>query len=138
MVMKKYIAKVTAVSLLATAMIVLPVVARAQNANADASAPTETTPKAKKHHLIPFRGKLVAVDVEAKTLKVGKRTFQITSETKILKDGEPATLTDGVIGERVRGAYMKTDDDKLEVVTLHFGAKNAPKHKKPSADKNEE
>src|ERR1700756_312715 len=47
----------------------------------------------------PFHGKLVAVDKVAKTITVGKRTFLITSETKIKKGGKPATLEGGVVGE---------------------------------------
>ena len=40
----------------------------------------------------PFHGKLAAIDKVGKTITVGKRTFQITSETKIKKAGKPATL----------------------------------------------
>ena len=47
----------------------------------------------------PFRGKLAAVDKTAKTIKVGKSIYQITSETRLLKGGKPATLGDGVVGE---------------------------------------
>ncbi len=43
------------------------------------------------------------------TLTVGTRTFEITADTKIFNDGEPATLSDGMVGEPVRGTYKKTE-----------------------------
>ncbi len=84
----------------------------------------ETTEKlARKPGVTPFHGKLKAVDKNAKTITVGKTTVQITSDTKILKDGKPATLTDAVVGEQVGGAYKKADDGKLNATKIHFGAK---------------
>jgi hypothetical protein len=56
-------------------------------------------------------------------LTVGERTFEITSDTKISKDGQPAILSDGVVGEKVGGAYKKSDDGKLAATTIHFGDK---------------
>jgi len=132
--MKKYIAQIT-VSLLATAMVVVSTVAQAQdaNTNASSSANQTTTPKQERHNIIPFHGKVTAVDTKAMTLTVGKRTFQVTSDTKIFKDGEPATLSEGVVGEPVRGLYKKTEDGKLEALSIHFGAKNSGKPKAPSS-----
>src|SRR5690348_16797705 len=72
--------------------------AAAQGTNA---IPVEKSAKAG-----PFKGKLAAIDKVEKTISVGKRTFQITSETKIKKGGKPATLEDGVVGETVSG-YVK-------------------------------
>jgi hypothetical protein len=54
---------------------------------------------------------------------VGKRTFQITSETKIKKGGKPATLDDGVVGEDVGGYYHNGEDGKLNAVSVRFGPK---------------
>ncbi len=71
------------------------------------------------------------MDTSAKTLTVGTLTLQITSDTKITKDGQPATLSDGVVGEPVGGTYTKTADGKLNALIVHFGAK--PK-KKTSAE----
>ena len=88
----------------------------------------------KKKGLLPFTGHLTAVDKTAKTIKVGERTFQITSETKISKTEKPATLDDAVVGEAVRGAYRNTDDGKMAAVTVRLGAKlkgeAAPRKKK--------
>ncbi len=136
MLMKKYIAKVTALSLLATAIFVVPMVAQAQDANSNVPSNQTTTPKLKKLKAIPFHGKVEAVDTKAMTLKVGNRTFQITSDTKIFKEGPAATLSDGAVGEAVRGTYKKAEDGKLDAVSVFFGAKNEGKQKKPSTDEN--
>jgi hypothetical protein len=72
---------------------------------------------------IPFRGKISAVDKQAKTVKVGERTFQITADTRIMKAGKPATLDDATVGEDVGGAYREGADKKLNVVSLRIGAR---------------
>jgi hypothetical protein len=79
----------------------------------------------------PFHGKLVAMDKVAKTITVGKRTFNITSETKIKKAGKPATLDDGVVGEEVSGYVKPREDGKLAATTVNFG----PKSQSGSAEK---
>ena len=75
---------------------------------------------------LPFRGKVSAVDKTAKTITLaGKekgRTFQITSGTKITKDGKPAVLDDVTVGESVRGVAKENPTGKLEIVTLKVGA----------------
>ena len=75
---------------------------------------------------MPFRGKVSAVDKTAKTITLdGKekgRTFQITSGTKITKDGKPAVLDDVTVGESVRGVAKENATGKLEAVTLKVGA----------------
>jgi hypothetical protein len=75
----------------------------------------------------PFNGKLTAIDPVAKTIKVGKRTFQITSETKILKAGKPATLADGIVGESASGYVKPTDDGRWLATTVNLGPKPAAK-----------
>ena len=70
---------------------------------------------------LPFRGKIGAVDKSAKTIKIGERTFQITSDTRIMKAGKPATLDDVAEGEDVGGAYREGDGGKLNVVSLRVG-----------------
>lgn len=81
-----------------------------------------------------FAGTLAAMSSTDKTITVDNkkekgRVFLITSETKILKDGKPATLSDGVVGEAVRGSYTTGSDGKMSAKTVVFGA--APK--KPAA-----
>jgi hypothetical protein len=132
--MTRKIAKITTLSLFAAALVTMPVLSRAQDSNALAS-PDQTAPaKPKKHSNPPFHGKLSAVDTNAMTLTVEKRTFNITPDTKITKDGQPAVLADGVVGEQVRGSYKKTDDGKLNAVTVHFGVKSGEKPKKESSN----
>lgn len=92
-------------------------------------APAEAG-KAAKGKSLPFTGKLTAVDKQAKTITVGERVFQITSETRITKSGKPATLEDGVVGEEAAGSYKTGEGGKLEVGTVRFGAK-ASKPKAP-------
>ena len=127
--MTKNISKITVLTLFAAALVAMPVLSRAEGTNAPAVSDQTTQPK--RHDALPFHGNLKAVDTSAKTLTVGTLTLQITADTKIIKDGKPATLSDGVVGESVGGAYKKTADGKLDAVTVHFGA--IPK-KKTSAE----
>jgi hypothetical protein len=101
----------------------------------DEKAPIEEK-KTTKAKAIPFRGKLAAVDKEAKTLKIGDRIFHVTSATKIMKAGKPATLDDAMIGEDVGGQYRAIDGGKIEALSVRLGAKpvDAPK---PQADQKE-
>jgi hypothetical protein len=122
--MKKTILKITALGLFAAAMFVAPVPVRAADTNA-APAEAATHHKRSDHATLPFNGKLTAVDTNAMTLTVGERTFEITSETKITKDGFPATLSDGVVGEMAGGSFRKGDDGKLTAMNIHFGTKAA-------------
>ncbi|MEI9961871.1 MAG: hypothetical protein WDM76_12290 [Limisphaerales bacterium] len=100
-----------------------PASTRAQDTNAPAAEETAPAKPKKSHETIPFHGKLVSVDTDAMTFVVGKRTFTVTSETKISKDGAPATLSDGVVGENVGGAYKKAEDGTLKATTVNFGKK---------------
>lgn len=84
---------------------------------------------------LPFRGKIAAVDKQAKTLKVGERVFQITSESRIMKAGKPATLDDAAAGEEVGGAYREGADKKLEVVSLRIGPRPDAPPKEEKKDK---
>jgi hypothetical protein len=124
--MKKHIAKITTLSLLAAAIIAVPMLSCAADVstNAPGSSGQTVTPKPGIHSVIPFHGKVTAVDTNAMTLTVGNLTLQITSDTKISKDGKPAKLSDGVVGEQVRGAYKKSEGGKLNAVTVRFGAKS--------------
>jgi hypothetical protein len=116
--MTKLILKLSLFGLLAIALTGMPVQLHAQETNAPAAEK-----KIKKPAATPFHGKLKAVDKTAKTVSVGETTIQITSETKIMKAGKPATLDDGVVGEDVAGAYKKTDGGKLNATSVRFGPK---------------
>jgi hypothetical protein len=83
----------------------------------------------------PFHGNLAAMDNRAKTITVGTRTFQITADTLIFKDGQPSTLTNGVVGGPVSG-YVKPDGaGKLTATKVTFGAKADAKKEGKKADK---
>ena len=78
-----------------------------------------------------FTGKAVSVDKAAKTVKLSGekgRTLQITTATKITKDGKPATLDDLKDGDDVYGGYKTAAEGKFEATTLTIG-KPAPKKK---------
>jgi hypothetical protein len=117
--MKRQVLKITILSLFAAAIVAAPALLRAQDTSTN--TPAASTPKHK--HGAPFHGTVSAMDTNAMTLTVGKLTVQVTSETKISKDGKPATLADGVVGERASGYYKKDADGKLNATTIHFGSK---------------
>jgi len=135
--------KITLLSFVAAGLLALPVSSRADDAGAPSAAPAPTpppaqapaaTPKApaKHKHGTPFRGTLDSMDTNAMTLTVGSRTFQVTSTTRITKNGQPAVLSDGTVGQPVTGYYKTGEDDTtLEAVTVHFGTTTkAPRKKK--------
>ena len=126
--MKKTILKFTAISLFAATMVAAPLNLRAQETTTNVPAHKHT-----QHDHSVFNGKLSAIDKNAQTLKVGERTFEITSETKITKAGKPATLSDGVVGEPVAGAYKKSEDGKMVATSIRFGAKT--ESAKPEGEK---
>jgi len=86
---------------------------------------------------MPFRGKIDALDKEARTIKVGARQFQVVDATKIMKAGKTATLNDATMGEEVGGAYREADSGKLELVSLRLGAKPGKEDKEGKDDKEE-
>ncbi|MGB7748544.1 MAG: hypothetical protein WBN75_14795 [Verrucomicrobiia bacterium] len=120
--MTKNISKFTVLGLLAAALVAMPVLSRADGTNAPAASDQSTPAKPKKASL-PFHGNLNAVDTNAKTLSVGTLMLQITSVTKITLDGQPATLSDGVVGEPVSGTYIKLDNGKLNALSVRFEGK---------------
>ena len=90
------------------------------------SAKTESPGKAKPQTIIPFRGKISAVDKTSKTLtlegKEKSRIIQITSNTKLVKAGKPAVFDDATVGEEVGGrGHQKAG--KIEAVSLRIGPK---------------
>src|SRR5438445_12484669 len=76
----------------------------AEGANEKSAQPTKPERKPKS---IPFHGKVTALDTAAKVItlegKEKSRTFQITSETRITKDGKPAVLKDVTVAGSVSG-----------------------------------
>src|SRR5438477_10515662 len=99
---------------------------------AEKKAPADKKESASKNQpMIPFRGSLLEVNKNAKTMKVDKRIFEITPETKISLRGErTAKLEEGVIGQYVTGTYQKSDDGKLIAHSIYFGGNNKEKSHK--------
>jgi len=108
--------------LLAAAVILAPTVGLAEDKPKKPSESTspEKPPKAR---AIPFRGTVTAVDKAANTVTVGERVFHLSSETKLSKDGKPATTSEIVVGESISGNYTKGDDGKLLARTVRVGPK---------------
>src|SRR5882724_4899528 len=104
------------------------------------SSAEKKEPAEKKQAPIPFRGNIVTLDKNKKTITVNKRIFQITSETKIFKSDKPAAFADGVVGDYVTGSYKKAEDGKLIANSVYFGGKSggkahtAEKKKEPAKD----
>ena len=115
--MKKHIALY---AIAAAALIAVPAL-RAQDA-ASTNSPAVTAPAPAHKHGLQLHGKVTAVDTAAMTVTIGSKTYNLTSETKILKEGKPATISDITVGETLRGSYKKVGD-KLNVTTIHIGEK---------------
>jgi len=135
----KTILKSTFAGLLAAAMAGLPLSIAAQTNDQPAATTNAVAAKKaatpRKSGSGPFRAKLVAVDKLAKTITVGTRTFQITSDTKIFKGGKPATLDDGVIGELATGYAKAAGAGQFTVTRLSFGPSATAKKPAPAAEK---
>jgi hypothetical protein len=123
--MIKSLMKFALLGLVALAVSGTPVMLHAQSTNAPAvtNKPPNSNPSLRP---LPFRGKVKAIDIGAMTITVATRTFQITSETLITKDGKPATLSDAVEGDNVTGQVKRDAQGKWTAVKLNFGVA-APK-----------
>lgn len=120
--MKKLIPKCMLAALVAALTVGFAAQASAQTGGdtSKQDATKEATPKAKGDRA-PLRGKIAAVDKENMTLKVGERTFLVTSTTRLSKGGQPATFADVKVGEEVGGQYRTGTGDKLELLSLRIG-----------------
>ena len=133
-------------SLITAALIAAPSAIRAED-KAPAPTPTpatETKPaKQKNADATPYHAKVKAVDVAGKTVTVdekkGELKLNVTTETKISKDGKPAKLNEIAVGDDAHGSYKKDADGKMNAVSLRVGKKIAaePKKKKAAAAKAE-
>ena len=130
--MKINLAKISLLTLLAAAVVALPVTLRAQDANT--KAPDQAAPAKAKKGSATFHGAVTAVDTKAMTFTVGDKTYNVTSETKITKNGQPATLSDVTTGETVGGTFKKGADGKLNAATLHVGVKEGKGEGKKKKD----
>lgn len=87
-----------------------------------AAASTQPKPKQTSG---PFHGRLKSVDLSAKSIVMGTRTFHATADTKIIRGDKPALLKDAVVGEPVSGYFKTAEDGKLVLSSLRLGPKPA-------------
>ena len=126
--MLKGITRLASLICLAALALSFPVSGQAADKDATAEPPgkNDSTVKEKRSDRVPFRGKLAAVDKKNMTISIeGKekqRVIQITSQTRIMKAGKPATLDDATVGEQVAGQLTRTPDGKEEANSLRIGA----------------
>jgi hypothetical protein len=137
--MTNKISHITVLGLLTAALVALPALSRAAGPDTNGPAASEKPPHNKPDkpgkHVIPFHGKLDTVDAKALTLTVGTLIIHVNADTKITRNGQPATLADGVAGEPVGGAYLKAEDGQLNATAVHFGGKPENKPDKPTGPK---
>ena len=105
-------------------------------------APKGEKAEGKKRDTYPFNGKVASADKSAMTItlqgKEKSRVIKVTSQTKIEKDGKPATFDDAKAGEAVRGS-LKKDASGAEVATLvRIGQAPEGKAKGKEGDKKKE
>jgi len=116
--------RISLLGLMALALAALPVSAaeKAEKADQPEAAKEAKPPRVSKAErtgvAVPFRGTLTAKTDASITIK--ERVLEVTSETKIMKSGKPATLADGEIGKPVSGQYRKLDG-RLIARTIFFG-----------------
>jgi hypothetical protein len=67
------------------------------------------------------------VDTSAMSITVGEMTIGVTSETKIMKNGQPAMLSDLTVGDMAGGYYKKDDAGKMTATTIRIGRAKKPK-----------
>lgn len=95
----------------------VPAQEKKEDTKPGAPSATETKPK---RDTIPFRGRVIEVNKTEMTIKVGQRTFYMTSSTRITKAGKPATFDEIAVGDMVTGSYKKTAEGKLELVSVRI------------------
>jgi len=117
--MKKHIAKISMPILCAAAILAVPALSRAQDTTNTPVPPVRTRTVAPSVAL-SFHGILTAVDTNAMTLTIEKRTFNMTSETIVTKDDKPAMLAEGAVGDQASGTYKKNTEGKLDALTVRF------------------
>ncbi len=88
-----------------------------------APSPGLPVPAVKKSPGYPFRGKLVSVNAPAGIIKIGKSTYYISPETKLMINGAQGRLVDFKPGQSVVGYARKAPDGRAFAVSLRIGEK---------------
>lgn len=124
------------VALTATALTLTTVAAEKAGKSATHKTEKKSAEKKAASRSIPFQGTVKAFDKTQMTLTIaGKendRQFQISSETRITKDGKPATTGEIVEGEKVTGAYQDAEG-KMTLTSLKIGTPAATEKKETKA-----
>ena len=84
---------------------------------------------------VPFHGTLKAKTDASFTIQYRTKdlTIEVTSESKLTKNGKPTTLAEAVVGEDVGGQYH-SHEGKMIAKSVRFGTKpEVEKTKKPEA-----
>lgn len=91
---------------------------------------------------LPFHGTISSVDKDAGTVtlkgQTSTRVFHTSADTRIVKNGKPATLADAVVGEVIGGSYRKAADGQLNAISLRLGPKPEDSAKKEKKEKKDE
>jgi len=127
--------------LCAAAMLALPSSAPAASkkkslATESASPAASASGSAAKSGTRPFvfHGMATSVDQKAQTFTIaGKeksRVFKVTTNTKVTKAGNPATMADITDNTEISGSYWQHDDGSLEAKTIKLGPVKDKKGKK--------
>lgn len=130
--MKKYIA---IYALVAAALAAAPAIVNAQDSTTTKPHTAQAERHTNKKH--PFHGKVKSVDAAAQTVVVGKTTITVTAETKIIKNGAPATFADITVGEKIGGSGTPEGKGKLTANTLTIGEKAKTEGKKKKKESND-
>lgn len=102
--------------------------ATAAPSTVDKPGPARTpSPSSGKRETYPFRGKVASFDTTLRALKLeGKTTsrmVQLTAQTRLTKQGQPAKVEDLKAGEEVGGTLRKTPEGREEAVLIRIGPK---------------
>ncbi|HEX7653147.1 MAG TPA: hypothetical protein VF607_06550 [Verrucomicrobiae bacterium] len=92
------------------------------------AAPVKTNGLVEPSQLL--RGKVTAVDTQHLTVTVGTNLFQLTPDTRILKDGLAVDFSAVTVGSEVSGFYGAVGDRPRVVTSLRIGTVSFHKRKK--------
>jgi len=97
--------------------------------HAEDSATSPPARKEEKPRTIPYNGKLVSADPKGMTFRLrGKeksRVYHVGSETRIIKQGQKATLEEMSEGEMISGSAIQRGDGEMDAVFVRIGPKVA-------------
>lgn len=125
--MKKNILKIVVLSIVTAVIALGPTPGLAQEKKKDEpKAEKKDTPDGEKKRkgTPPIVGKIAAVDKTAKTVTIGKTVIQITSETRIQKNGKDATLDEIAVGDETVARIRRSDDGKATAIGLRVGPRS--------------